>query len=76
MKTSGLFKLNIQDVLKGLLIAVLTPVIVVIQQSLEAGSLTFDWKSIGMAAIGGFLAYLTKNFLTPAQIVQKVDETK
>ena len=45
--------------------AILTPAVVIIQQSLELGILTFEWKSIVTASIGGGLAYLLKNFLTP-----------
>lgn len=64
MKTSNFLSLNWLDLGKGLLMAILTPVVVVIQQSLEAGVFTFDWKSIGVAAIGGGVAYLIKNFFT------------
>lgn len=52
-----------------MLIGTLTPVIVIIQASLEAGSLSFNWHQIAMAAVAGFVAYLVKNFLTPAQTV-------
>lgn len=69
MKTSGLFSLNLQDLGKGLIMAVLVPVVTIVEQSIQAGSLIFNWTSIGMAAAGGGLAYLVKNFLTPAQIV-------
>ena len=72
MKTSNLFSLNVQDVLKGGLMAILTPVITIIAQSLNAGVLTFDYKAIGIAALSGFVAYLTKNFFTPASIVTPV----
>ncbi len=65
MTTSKLFSLNTQDFLKGILMAVLVPVMTIITQSLQAGNLTFDWKAIGIAAIAGFVAYLTKNFFTP-----------
>lgn len=65
---SKFLSLNGKDILKGLLMAVLTPVVLIIQQSLEAGNLTFNWKQIGMAAIAGGLAYLVKNFFsTPTQ---------
>lgn len=64
MKTSNFLSLNLRDIAKGLLMAVLTPVVVIIQQSIEAGVFTFDWKSIGLAAIGGGVAYLAKNFFT------------
>lgn len=67
--TSGQFSLNARDFLKGALVAVLTPVVTVIIQSLEAGSLKFDWTAIGITALSAFLAYIVKNFLAPAQIV-------
>lgn len=67
--TSGQFSLNMKDFLKGLLLAVLTPVVTVLIQTLQAGSLTFDWKAIGITALSAFLAYMLKNFLAPPQIV-------
>ena len=72
MKKSNLFALNLRDILKGLLMAILTPAVVIIQQSLELGILTFEWKSIVTASIGGGLAYLLKNFLTPQKEVNKI----
>lgn len=69
--TSKQFTLNLRDVLKGLIMAVLVPVATIITQSIDQGSLTFNWKAIGLAAIGGFVAYLVKNFLSPSQIVVK-----
>lgn len=56
--------LKTKDFLKGLLISVGTAVLVVIQQSLSAGALTFDWKAIGMAAAGAAVTYLLKNYFT------------
>lgn len=64
MKDSKLFSVNIKDILKGLLMAVLTPAVYIIQTSLEAGSLTFNWHQIGLAAVAGGFAYLVKNFFT------------
>lgn len=61
---SNLLSLNWRDFVKGLVIAVLTPIIVVIQQSLEAGQLTFNWKAIGVAALAAAAAYLLKNLVT------------
>ena len=58
------WSLNINDFLKGLVMAILVPALVVAQQSISAGSLTFNWQSIAMAAIGGFIGYLLKNFAT------------
>lgn len=69
---SDFLKLNLNDILKGLLMAVLTPVVVIIQQSLEAGVFVFDWKSIGLAALSGGVAYLVKNFFTATKEVQSI----
>jgi len=66
--TSKQFTVNLRDVIKGLLMAVLVPVVTIISQSLEAGSLTFNWKAITIAALSGFVGYLVKNFLSPTQI--------
>ena len=64
MKQSKIFQLNWLDLVKGLVMAILTPIVVIVQQSIEAGTFTFDWKVIGLAAIGGGFAYLVKNFFT------------
>lgn len=76
MKDSKLFSLNLKDVLKGLLLAVLTPAVLIIEQSLEAGSLVFNWQHIGMASLAGGVAYLVKNFFTPEPkaVVKSKDE--
>lgn len=70
MEQSKFLSLGWRDFLRGLLMAVLTPVFVIIQQSLDAGILTFNWTSIAMAAVAGALAYITKNVFT------KPDEKK
>ena len=67
--TSKQFTVNWRDIAKALIVATLTPAVVIIQASIDTGVMTFNWKQIGMAAFGGFMAYLIKNFLTPAQTV-------
>ncbi|HEY4326155.1 MAG TPA: hypothetical protein VGN20_19365 [Mucilaginibacter sp.] len=69
MKTSTLFSLNFQDLAKGLLVAVGGAVIAAIETSVQAGSLTFNWKTIGGVALASGLSYLAKNFFTPAQTI-------
>ena len=64
MKKSAFLSLDFKDLVKGLLMAILTPALLIVQQSLELGSLTFNWKQIAMASIAGAVAYLVKNFLT------------
>ena len=70
--TSKQFTIDWRDISKGILIAILTPVLFVVQQSLTVGELTFNWKSIGVAAISGGIAYIIKNFLSPSEVKIKV----
>jgi hypothetical protein len=66
------YSLKVKDFLKGLLMAVGTPVLLIIQQSIAAGSLTFNWQQIGMVAAAAGLLYLTKNYFTD-DVKQAVD---
>jgi hypothetical protein len=66
---SNQFSLNLKDALNGLIIAVGTPVLATIEQSLEAGSLTFNWKLIGITALSATVVYLTKNYFTPTKTI-------
>ncbi len=61
--------------LKGLLMAVITPVLFLIQQTIETGSFKFNWQTIGMTAVAGGLGYIAKNFLTPAAPTKTVTQT-
>jgi hypothetical protein len=61
---STFLNLNSTDFLKGLIMAVLSTVITVVYQTVEAGSLVFDWKAIGTMALTTALAYIMKNLFT------------
>lgn len=56
-------ELQWRDIVRGALIAALTSALLIIQQSLDAGLLVFEWQSISMAAIAGGVSYLLKNWL-------------
>ncbi len=56
--------LDIKDLSKGLVMAVLSSVLTIIYSTVNVGSLSFDWQSIGMAAITSAIAYLMKNLFT------------
>ena len=73
-KTSGLFKLDWQDTLKGLLVAVLGAIVTPVTESLQAGIFVFDWKHILAGGITAGLAYIVKNFFTPAKVIQPLSE--
>lgn len=77
MKTfSKLFTLNVQDWIKGLLVAVLGAVVSVIETSITAGSFDFDWQGIWKVALAAGLAYLSKQFFTGTPKVVQIDSTK
>lgn len=61
---STLFTLNTQDFIKGLIMAAVVPVLLIIQQSIAAGGIVFNWPDIWKAALAGLVGYLLKNFLT------------
>jgi len=69
--TSKQFTINWADAGKGLLMAVITSVLTVIYETVQAGTLTFDWKKIGIVATTSAVGYLIKNFFTPSATVTK-----
>lgn len=73
MKTSNLYSIDYRDILKAFLMAVLTPVLFIVEQTINSGQLTFNWKQIGMAAVGGGMAYIIKNFFTASTIKTAAD---
>ncbi len=62
MSDSKKYKLGKLDILKGLFLASISSVLFFIQDSVDGGEFIFEWKKIGMAAVGGMAAYLIKNF--------------
>jgi len=73
--TSKQFSLNLSDLWKGIQMSVILPILTIIQASIANGEFTLNWRTIGLTAVGGFIAYLIKNFFTPSAIVIK-DATK
>lgn len=67
MKDSKKYSLNWHDALKGFITASLTSVLFFAQESLDSGSMTFDWKKLGIAFISGGVGYLIKNFFTDSK---------
>jgi hypothetical protein len=61
---STFLNLNTNDFIKGLIMAVLSTVITIVYQTVQAGSLVFDWKAIGTMALTSALAYIMKNLFT------------
>jgi len=69
---SSLFRLNWHDLLKGLVIAILTPILVLIQAYFATGKLDIELDSILAVGLSGLIAYLIKNFFTDNVELPKV----
>lgn len=67
--TSKFLSLQMRDIIKGFLVAALTPVFTIITNSLSNGELTFNWKAIGTTALAAGLAYIAKNLFEPTKTV-------
>ena len=69
MKNSKLFKLNLHDFLKGLIVTFITALITGLYELIQAGGdLSFiALKPILLAAIAAGLAYIAKNLFTNSQ---------
>ena len=61
---STFLNINLNDLGKGLILAVLTSVMTIIYTTVQSGSLTFDWKLIGTTALTSAIGYLIKNLFT------------
>jgi hypothetical protein len=61
---SKLFSVGLQDFLHGLLIAVIGAVLAVVTNTLQAGTLTFDYKAISTTAIIAAVSYISKKFIS------------
>jgi len=61
---SRFLTLNVKDFAKGLLVAVLTAVVTIIYNTVQASSLDFDWKAIGTVALASAIGYIVKNLFT------------
>ena len=61
---STFLNLNNKDFIKGLIVAVLSAVITIVYNTVQTGSLTFDWKAIGLTALSSAIAYIMKNLFT------------
>ncbi len=69
MERSKFLNLNLRDLLKSLILAVITAVITFIYGALQAGTL-FEpgtFKKVGLVALAALLAYLVKNVFTNTQ---------
>jgi len=69
--TSKQFTINWRDIVKGLITAFLTAFVTSVYQWISNGSFpTADqFKTAGLIGLSAAMAYLIKNFFTPAEVV-------
>lgn len=61
---SKLFRIDVRDFVKGLIIAILAGVSPLLMTDLTAEVVHIDWNAMRMVAMGAMGAYLTTNFFT------------
>lgn len=64
MKQSKFLSLGWRDFLRGLVMAILTPIFTTAYDSFTKGEFVLNWHLIALSAIGGAGAYLSKNLFT------------
>ena len=64
MEQSKFLSLGWRDFLRGLLMAILTPALTFILNSIDHGEVTLNWHLVYLSAVGGAIAYLLKNLGT------------
>lgn len=75
---SNFLSLNLADLAKGFIMAVITTALGMILVILESGGFpnTQEWTSIGKAALIAGVGYLLKNLFTPPPATVIIDPTK
>lgn len=67
--TAKRFSLKLNDWWKGLILAILAPALKVIIDSINEGSLAFNWGSLWKVSVAAGAAYLLKNLFDSPKIV-------
>lgn len=61
---SEYLKLNAFDFFKGLFVAMIGAALVIIQSTIQAGSLSFDWGTIWQVSLTAGVSYLINRFFS------------
>ena len=67
MKISDYLKINLFDLTKGLIVAAFTSIVVLISDTIAAGTWTFNWTGIWQTGVAAAVAYLMKQLVTNNQ---------
>lgn len=69
VRLSKKFTLQVPDFVRGAFMAVITPVLVFVQDWLDHDT-EFNWKLVAKIAVGSLVGYLIKNFaFEPAKVI-------
>lgn len=68
IKTSKRFQLTGNETIDGFIFAMIVGALMVIQQSLDKEEFTFNWKAVGMAAVGAGITYLVRKFVNKPSV--------
>ena len=63
MKLSKLFKINLLDLLKGIVIAIISAILGYLYESLSNGKI-IRFREIGVVSLTSFLGYITNRFFS------------
>lgn len=63
---SNKFLLNLWDLSRGMIMAVLSGSLMLVYQALQANAV-IDWRLVGLAGITAGLGYLIKNYFSDSQ---------
>lgn len=67
MMLSQFLKINVFDLVKGLIVASFTAIIVLISDTIAAGTWTFNWTHVWQTGVASAVAYLMKQLVTNNQ---------
>lgn len=67
MKLSDYLKINLFDLTKGLVVASFTAIVVLISDTISAGTWTVNWTNVWQTAVAAAVAYLMKQLVTNNQ---------
>ncbi len=70
-QTNSQFSLNVRDLARGLLLAVISAVLTAVLPIFQAGDFKFNWPAIGAVAGTTAISYLIKNYFTASEVVVK-----
>lgn len=74
IKLSDFLTLNMQDLIKGLIVAVLGAATTTIYSLIQSGPI--DWDNVWKVSLAAGLSYLIKNFFSPQPETIVIDRTQ